>query len=444
MSPFPQYRPAFSRDVILFFHLRFFALYGIVLFVIEGANDEREDHQPGRRVVRMLDMAMRLYDKHVTPPPAHGNERLHLRGVVGLLLAGAFEPAVRSLRTLDDLSLLPAVRKLTGVERAARSTLSDALAKFEPERLRPLIQAIQAQLPQLGRLDPETAHLTRRIVAADGSWFNLAGEVTHAIACTRGSSERKQYRVRLNLQLDIDAFVPTDCDVSGAGDGCEAGALMRRLEPDCIYVLDRGFVHHGLVNAVLDAGASLVLRLKKDNLFDVRQTRPITDKDKDHHVLRDEIGNLSGPKSRGNTDARSCTARPTSRTLRRVTVWDEKNQCELVLLSDLMDVPAYVIGTLYRLRWQIELFLRWLKVLACFRHLLSQSARGLTMQFYVAVLMTLLIHLQTGLRVSKYALVWAGWVGSERASPEQMAEALGRHERERERDRTRRARKTKA
>ncbi len=409
-----------------------------------GAADERQAERPARRVERMLDTAMRLFDKHVTPAAAHGNERLHLRGVVGLLLAGAFEPAARSLRTLDDLSLLPAVRKLSGVERAARSTLSDALAKFEPERLWPLFKAIQSQLPQLGRLDPETSQLTRKIVAGDGSWFNLAGEVVHAFACTRGGSERKQSRVRLNLQLDIDALVPTDFDVSGAGDGCEASALMRRLDPDCVYVLDRGFVHHGLINAVLGSGANLVLRLKKDNLFDVAQTHSITDKDKQHGVLRDETGQLSGPTSRGNADARSCTDKPKEHTLRRVTVWDEKNECELVLLTDLFDVPAYVIGTLYRLRWQIELFLRWLKVLASFRHLISQSPRGLTMQFYVAVLMTLLIHLQTGLRVSKYALVWMGWVETGRASPEQMAEALGRHERERERDRARRASKPKA
>jgi hypothetical protein len=398
--------------------------------------------EPAKRVVRMIDAAMRLYDQHVSPAPAHGNERLHLRGVVGVLLAGAFDPAVRSLRTLDDLSLSPAVQELTGVQRTARSTLSDALAKFEPDRLRPLIRALQTQLPQLQRFDPETARLTRRIVAADGSWFNLAGEVAHAIACRRGGSDRGQSRVRLNLQLDIDALIPTNFDVSGKDDGCEASAFLRRIEPDCIYVVDRNFVHFGFINAVFARGSNLVLRLRKGVLFDVQENRPLTDKDREHQVLRDESGVLSGPRSRGNADARSCTARPTPQRLRRVTVWDRKNQCELVLLTDLLDVPAYIIGILYRLRWQIELFLRWLKVLACFRHLISQSARGMTMQFYIAVLMTLLIHLQTGLRVSKYALLWVGWVATGRASPERMAEAMARHERERERDRQRCAKKS--
>lgn len=389
----------------------------------------------------MLQTALQLYDRHVPPGPTHGNERLHLRGVVGLLLAAAFEPAVRSLRTLDDLSLFPAVQQLSGVRRTPRATLSDALAKFDPEQLRPLFAAIAGQLPQLARFDAETAMLTRKIVAADGSWFNLAGEVTHAIACTRGPTQRKQSRVRLNLQLDVDHLIPLDADVSGSGDGCEANAFLRRLQADCIYVVDRNFVHFGFINAVLAKGSNLVLRLKKNVSFDVRADRVLTDKDRKHHVLRDEIGILSGPRSPGNADARSCTARPPTQTLRRVTLLDEKNQCELTLLTDLLDVPAYVIGTLYRLRWQIELFLRWLKVLAGFDHLISQSPRGLTMQFYVAVLMTLLIHLQTGLRVSKYALLWVGWVHSGRAAPEQMAEALARHERERELERRRRAKK---
>ena len=90
---------------------------------------------------------MELFDKHVSSPMAHGNERLHLRGVVGILLAAAYEPSVRSLRTIDDVSLLDQVPALSGLPRIARSTLSDAMAKFDPAALKPLIRAIQGQLP---------------------------------------------------------------------------------------------------------------------------------------------------------------------------------------------------------------------------------------------------------------------------------------------------------
>jgi hypothetical protein len=385
---------------------------------------------PTQRVVRLLGSAMRLFDQHVQPTQSHGNERLHLRGVVGVLLAAAFEPAVRSLRTLDDLSLHSKVQAVSGVDRVARSTLSDALAKFDPLALRPLVHAIQKQLPQLQRIDPHTADLTRKIIAADGSWFNLAGEVTHALQCSRGRTGR-QCRVRVNLQLDVDSFCPTDFDVSGKGDGCEANAFTRLIQPDCVYLADRNFVHFGFINAVLEKNSNLVLRLKRRVYFDVHHAQELTGQDQAHNVLRDELGILPGPQSGGNADARSCSAKPPSRVLRRVTVWDEKNQNEIVLLTDLLEVPAYVIGVLYRLRWQIELFLRWLKVLAAFEHLMNQSARGITMQFYVGVLMTLLIHLQTGMRVSKYGLLWVSWVASDRATTDAMAQAMARHEKER-------------
>jgi hypothetical protein len=399
--------------------------------------------QPSQSVVRALHRALDLFDKHVRPATPHGNERLHLRGMLAVLLSAAFDPAVRSLRTIDDLSLHPNVQSVAGVDRVARSTLSDAMAKFDPESLRPLMRALQSQLPMLSRLDPATAQLTRRIVAADGSWFNLAGEVVHALQCSRGKSGT-QYRVRLNLQIDVDAFYPTDFDVSGKDDGSEADAFIRLIQPDCIYLVDRGFVNFSYINAVLASGSNLVLRLKKSNLFDVQQTRELTEEDRKHQVTFDELGVLPGPKSEGNADARSCTAKPPAQMLRRVTVWDQKNKTNVVLLTDMLDVPAYVIAVLYRLRWQIELFFRWLKVLAGFEHLISQSARGITMQFYVAVLFTLLIHVHTGTRVSKYGILWVSWLANDRATTEAMAQAMARHEKERENARRRREKKKQA
>lgn len=381
--------------------------------------------------------ALDLYDQHVKPPPAHGNQALHLRGLLALLLSAAFEPAARSLRSIDDLSLHPDLQPLVGVDRVARSTLSDAMAKFDPAALAPLIKALKAQLPQLDRLDPRTAQLTGKILASDGSWFNLVGQVDHALHCARGNKGR-QCRVRLNLQLDVDGFYPDTFDVSGKGDGNEAAAFARNIQAGSIYLLDRNFVNFAFLNAVRAQGSHFVVRLKKKVHFTLKESRPLSEEDKKHGVLRDELGWLSGPASAGNQDARSCSDKPPAQLLRRVVVFDENKQQEVELLTDLLDVPAFVIGTLYRLRWQIELYFRWLKVLAAFRHLISQSENGVRMQFYIGVLMALLIHVQSGARVSKYALIWVGWLQSGRGTPEAMAQALARHERERENARKRR------
>lgn len=386
---------------------------------------------------------MLAVDRHMLPlSKPHGNTQLHDRSIVGLLLCAAFEPSVRTLRAMDDLSLQPRVADLIGIDRAPRSTLSERLGYFEPESLRPVIKHLLDQQPMLKRFDPETEMLARKIIAADGSWWNLAGEVVSALQMNLGSTSLKQSRIRLNLQIDVDSFLPVECDVSGAGDGSEAAAFMRHIIPNSIYLNDRNFAHFGYINAVLDAGSNLVLRLKKGVIFAVESERALSVRDLKANVLSDEIGILPGPTSKGNKGRASRTGKPPKQKMRRIVVWDEKNKTELILLTDLLNVPAYVIAALYRLRWQIELFLRWLKVFAEFDHLVSQSPRGITTQFYVAVLATLLLHMASGrTRVSKHALRLVAWAAQGRLPIEKMAEAMARHERERMLERIRIAKK---
>lgn len=73
------------------------------------------------------------------------------------------------------------------------------------------------------------------------------------------------------------------------------------------------------------------------------------------------------------------------------------------LLSNLLDVGAEIIGLLYRQRWQIELFFRWLKCYANFDHLISHQKEGVLLHFYVAMIGVILMYLHTGFRPSKYA-----------------------------------------
>lgn len=386
--------------------------------------------------------SMTFIERHLDTPTPHGNQRLHFANIVGLLLSAAFQPTVRSLRLIEQHSASDDMQPITGRAIVPRSTLSDALARFDPEQLRPLIEALQARLPWLRRVDPDTHAITQRLLAADGSWFNLVGEVAHALTMTqRGGA--KPSRVRLNLQLDLDTLLPADCDVSLKGDGSEANAFIRRLQADCVYVVDRNFVHFGFINAVRAAGSRIVLRLRKDTRFAATVDKTLTGTDLSHGIRSDQIGTLCGPQTGSNMGRRSRTGKPPGDAVlyRRIVIRDEKNDCDLILLTDLLDAPAYVIGAIYRRRWQIELFLRWLKVFACFEHLISQSARGITTQFYVAVLMTLLLHLRSGMPVSKYTLHIVQMSAAGRLSDEAMHMLLARRQRERELERLRRAKK---
>lgn len=372
---------------------------------------------------------------------AHGNASLELVDVLIVMLAGFFNPLVRSQRLIEALSTQQWIKQQTGVERIPRSTLSDALRRFDPEALRPLMEHLVAQVPALKRRDADLATITQQVLALDGSYFNLAGEVAWALHNTRGRCPKPQSRVRLNMQLEIDTFTPVDCDISGGDDAGEAQAFIRRLKGDVIYVADRAFVHFGFLNAVLERASSFVVRLKKNTHFDVRSCMPLTERDGAMSVLRDETGVLPGPRSAGNGDCRSFSSKPPAQTLRRVTVRDERNNCEVTLLTDLMDVPAFVIAALYRNRWQVELFFKWLKCYAAFDHLISHNPRGITLQFYVGVIATLLLHMMTGRRVSKYAMFWLNAVASGQATFEEMQAGLAHIEREKEMARARLARK---
>ena len=102
----------------------------------------------------------------------------------------------------------------------------------------------------------------------------------------------------------------------------------------------------------------------------------------------------------------------------------------LPLITSLLDLPAHVIAQLYRWRWQIELFFRWLKVHANFRHLISHDRNGMTMGFYVAVIAVLLMYLHTRRPMSRYAYNLMAQVASGWASIEDILPILEARERE--------------
>ncbi len=409
----------------------------------------KEDELAGVGIVRQI--APLLDQLRQREQADHGNTQVHLGDALVVLLACFFNPTVRSLRLIDQLSAFNWVKAHTELDRIPRSTLSDALRRFDPEELRPIMEALVRQIPALARIDSDLEKVTRKIIAADGSYFNLVGEVAWALAGVKRNGQ-SQSRVRLNLQLDVRNFSPVDLDISGRDDGSEAAAFIRRLQSGAVYLVDRNFVHFGFINAVLNKNSSLVLRLKKDICFTVAPlqtplqtpSRQLSDEDRQNGVLRDEVGHLSGPQSATNQGRPSRTSEPPSQLLRRVTLWDEKNKQEIVLITDLLDLPARVIALLYRLRWEIELFFRWLKVWAAWNRCISLDQRGITLQFYVAVIACLLMHLRTGRKVNKYAIFALSQVAAGLASYAEIEPMLERIEREKELERARLARKKAA
>lgn len=368
---------------------------------------------------------LRKHLKRLRKAGAHPNRVLQFSDLLTLQLLGFFNPTLRSLRTLEDASTQPRFRQCLEVERACRSTISDANACLDPALLLPLIQDLKAKVPNLPQADRQLQQLFQRAIAIDGSLFAVAGNVAWALRKRKAWSKDTDDRfIRLDLQYCCAKGLMDGLEINGRGTS-ETTAARRRICSGALYVADRGIFSFAYVQDLLDAKADLVLRIKTSQCLTVVAEQPLTPEQKAAGVLSDRLVRLS-PSQPG--------AVAPSAVLREVVLFDPRNPDKPVrLLTNLTDVEAEVVGEVYRWRWQIELFFRWLKVHAHFRHVISHNKNGLTLSFYVAVIGVLLIYLHSGRRrVSKYAynmlcMVAAGW-----GSLQDILPVLARREHEQE------------
>lgn len=413
-----------------------------------SAQSQPTQDKPGRKPrppVRGEDLFggkyVRVLQSHLAKLRAahpHPNRTLFFDDVAVAYLLGFFTPAIRSLRTMEDFSQTTQMQAHLSTDRLPRSTLSDANKVFDPTLLEPIIEDLRARLPQLRRADPQLADLTERVRVVDGSLFTVAADVAWALHHRRPNG-KPQELIRLNLQWAAGTGVPEGVCISGNGVS-ESDVLMNSIEPGLIYVLDRGFVNLELLDRIVHACSDFVVRLRSNIYFIPIQgpglrdkSLPLSDQDRAGGVISDQLGRLGGPPPKFP---------PPAGLLREVQIFQpDRPDQPLRLLTNITGVPAHVIGLLYRWRWKIELFFRWLKVHAHFRHLTSHSKNGVTSGFYIAVIGVLLIYLHTQRPVSKYAYAMLSLVASGQATLEDIVPILQRRERERELERERLARK---
>jgi hypothetical protein len=362
----------------------------------------------------------------------HPNRVLHYDDLLTLQLLGFFNPTLRSLRTLEDASVSPGFQECLDVERACRSTISDANACLDPDLLVPLIKDLQAKVPHLPQTDRKLGQLLHRAIAVDGSLFSVAGNVAWALRKRKPWSQGSDDRfIRLDLQYCCGTGLVQGLEINGQGTS-ETTAARRNIKSDALYIADRGIFSFAYVQDLLEAKADFVLRIKTSQCLEEVEDQPLPRKQKAAGVLSDRLVRLKPSQP---------TAKAPEQVLREVVIFDERNPDKPVrLLTNLMEAEAAVVGEAYRWRWQIELFFRWLKVHAHFRHVISHSKNGLTSGFYVAVIGVLLMYLHSGRRVSKYAYNLLCMVGQGWASLEDILPALERREREKDLARKRLAR----
>jgi transposase len=387
---------------------------------------------------RQLVPLQRMLDNlHATQ--VHVNLRVADQHVLVLHLLAFFNPIVRSLRLMEDLSQTPMAVKLLGqLGRVPKSTLSDAHTRVDPGVLLAVLGELMASLPQNLRLDADLAEIQQQILAGDSTYFQTIGDLSWALQ-NRKSNGKPGARVGLYVQIDVAHGVPCGPDGVGVelGDKSESESQLaaNHVMPGAIHLYDRGFVSFDLLKTLLKADADFVLRLTTQTRFTVVEEHKLTKKDIAAGVISDRVGYLSGCQH----------SLPPGQLLREVIVTNDADPDKpMRLLSSLMNLGADQIAALYRKRWQVELFFRWLKMYGNYTHLISHDKDGAAWAFYIAVIGVTLLAIVGDRRPSKYDLAMLSIVAAGGATLEDIVPILQRRHRERDLAKIRDAKRRKS
>lgn len=342
----------------------------------------------GRRLLHPLEHWLRELHRL----PAHGNRSLLADHVLVAHLVAFMSPALKSLRRIEEVFQHPAVQRRFGLPRVPRSTLSDAQAVFDPRLIDPIVADLRQRVPVLAH-DPRLDELLKTLTAVDGSFFALAPRVAWALYTKPNTPHpRRKGNIRIDVHFNVLAGVPEQAIVTD-GRTPEYQTLIEHLLPDRFYVLDRAYHSYQMLADIISAGSDALVRLRSDMRFDVIQEHALSAEDHLAGVLSAQTVRVTGYRGR------SALA---DIPLKLVCIAQPGHDAPLRLLTNRVDLDAALIGLVYRYRWQIELFFRWLKCLVNFRHFLSESREGVALQIGAAVIGTLLIALMIQDRPSSY------------------------------------------
>ena len=340
-----------------------------------------------------------------------GNRKLFFDQLCLALLVRFFNPSIKSLRAVQRASELPRVRKRLGCSRFSLGSLSEGMHIFDPQLLEQIVADLSHDAPQV-HVDPRLAQVPHQLTAVDGTLLRALPQLTSAAMLTKRNGD-PGFFWRIHTHFDVGRHIPTKIQVTtgrNKGANSERAVLRKFLATDHCYVLDRGYADAQLFEEIDAIGSSYVCRVRDNTLVRERESRPLSPEAREANVVDDAtvvLGGTNKPPANHTMRLITLEVEPHWKRSRR-TGKTEVRDCVL-LVTNLLDVPAETIALMYRYRWQIELFFRFFKHLLGCRHLLSQCENGIAIQTYCAVIACLLLGLYTGSKPNQATLEMIQW-----------------------------------
>jgi hypothetical protein len=255
----------------------------------------------------------------------------------------------------------------------AHSTLADANRSRDWRIYRDLAQILIARARRLYAGDSFGVELEQTVYALDSTTIDLCLSL-FPWAHFRSTKAA----VKLHTLLDLRGPIPTMIALS---DGKQADVNVLDellLDPGAFYVMDRGYVDFQRLYRFTLAGAFFVTRAKAGLKINRLESRPVED---NTGVRSDQAVWLTRPKSVEHYPER----------FRRVSYRDPESGKTLVFLTNNFELPALTIAQLYKSRWRVELFFKWIKQNLRIKHFFGTTDNAVKTQVWIAVSIYVLV-----------------------------------------------------
>lgn len=336
---------------------------------------------------------------------ADARRRLFAEDYFCSYLFAMLNPVVASLQALCHVSHCQKMRQVSATPFSP-AAFSAGQHVFEPEILEAVVRQLAQENQGRGQGgDARVRQALSALTAVDGTVLRAVPRMAWAPAGGPGTA------IRLHLHFSVFDQIPQAWPIT-PGNVCERKVFAQTVESGAMIVADRHYGHDlALLARLQKRGIHYVLRLYNNLVFEAAgPERLLTKADRCAGVVWDRFVRFGvhgdGP------------------VLRVVRV--EANGDVFHLVTTREDLSAELIGLIYRQRWQIELFFKWIKTILNCRHWLAESPAGVRIQIYCVLIASLLLMLWTGQRPNKRMVESLQWYWTGLANEEDLVTLLAR------------------
>ena len=255
----------------------------------------------------------------------------------------------------------------------SRSTLADANHAHDWRIFADFAQVLIGRARELYASEQLATQLQQTVYALDSTTIDLCLSLF-----PWAKFRRRKGAVKLHTLLDLRGSIPCFIHIS-TGKMHDVNILDQLpLEAGSFYVMDRGYVDFARLHRFTLASAFFVTRAKRNLDFTRQLARKV---DKTTGLRCDQTILLAGVKS----------SQEYPNTLRRIVYYDTKNQRRMVFLTNNFELPALTIAWLYKSRWQVELFFKWIKQHLRIKAFYGTSDNAVKVQVWVAISVYVLV-----------------------------------------------------